>query len=93
MGVQRDSSLYKRLLSRTLWWVWRKAQIIFNLIFAHLNHLSFNNAQRMKVSIKDFFSKCDQIRSYLGIWPHLLKKCLMKNFIFCVEIVPKYPFR
>ena len=30
----------------------------------------------MKFSIKDFFSKCDQIRS-------LLKKSLMENFISC----------
>ena len=37
----------------------------------------------MKFSIKDFFSKCDQIRSFLRIWPHLLKKSLMENFIFC----------
>ena len=36
----------------------------------------------MKFSIKDFFSKCDQIR----IWSHLLKKSLMENFIFlCSE--------
>ena len=31
----------------------------------------------------DFFSKCDQIRRKLGICSHLLKKSLMKNFIFC----------
>ena len=37
----------------------------------------------MKFSIKDFFSKCDQIRSKLRIWSHLLKKSLMENFIFC----------
>ena len=37
----------------------------------------------MKFSIKDFFSICDQIRSFLRIWSHLLKKSLMKNFIFC----------
>ena len=43
--------------------------------------------QKMKFSIKDFVSKCDQIRSFLQIWSHLLKKSLMKNFIFCaVEI-------
>ena len=34
----------------------------------------------MKFRIKDFSSKCDQIRRKL---PHLLKKFLMKNFIFC----------
>ena len=38
--------------------------------------------QKMKFSIKDFFSKCDQIRRKLRIWSHLLKKSLMKNFIF-----------
>ena len=37
----------------------------------------------MKFSIKDFFSKCDQIRRKLRIYTHLLKKCLMENFIFC----------
>ena len=42
--------------------------------------------QKMKFSIKDFFSKCDQIRRKLRIWSHLLKKSLMKNFIFCVVI-------
>ena len=41
-----------------------------------------NTAQKMKFSTKDFFSKCDQIRSFLRIWSHLLKKSLMKNFIF-----------
>ena len=37
----------------------------------------------MKFLIKDFFSKCDQICSFLRIWSHLLKKSLMENFIFC----------
>ena len=41
-----------------------------------------NTAQKMKFSIKDFFSKCDQIRSKLRIWSHLLRKPLMENFIF-----------
>ena len=36
----------------------------------------------MKFSIKDFFSKCEQIRSLLRIWSHLLKKSLMENFFF-----------
>ena len=38
--------------------------------------------QKMKFSIKDFFSKSDQIRSFLRIWSHLLNKSLMGNFIF-----------
>ena len=37
----------------------------------------------MKFSIKDFFSKCEQICSFLRIWSHPLKKSLMGNFIFC----------
>ena len=36
----------------------------------------------MKFSIKDFFSKCDQIRRKPWIWSHLLKKSLMENVIF-----------
>ena len=41
---------------------------------------------KMKFSIKDFFSKCDQIHSFLRIWSYLLKKSLMENFIFCVML-------
>ena len=37
----------------------------------------------MKFSIKHFFSKCDQIHSFLQIWLYLPKKSLMENFIFC----------
>ena len=43
----------------------------------------------MKFSIKDFSSKCDQIRSFLLIWSHLLEKSLMENFIFGAVIL--YP--
>ena len=42
-----------------------------------------NTAQKIKFSIMNFFGKCDQIRSFLCIWSHLLKKLLMENFIFC----------
>ena len=38
--------------------------------------------QKMKFSIKDFFSKCEQIRRKLRIWSQLLKKSLIENFIF-----------
>ena len=40
-------------------------------------------AQKMKISIKDFFSKYDQIRGFLRVWSHLLMKSLLENFIFC----------
>ena len=42
-----------------------------------------STAQKIKFPIKDFFSKCDQIRWKMRIWSHLLNKSLMKNFIFC----------
>ena len=41
-----------------------------------------NTAQKMKFSIKNFVSKCDQICSFLQIWSHLLTKSIMENFIF-----------
>ena len=47
------------------------------------NHNSKFTAQNMKFFTKDFFSKCDQIRSKLRIWSYLLKKSFVKNFIFC----------
>ena len=45
--------------------------------------LELTTVQKMKFSIMDFFSECDQIRSFLRIWSHLLKKFLMENVIFC----------
>ena len=40
--------------------------------------------QKTKFSIKDFFSKFDEIRRRLWILSHILKKSLMENFTFCV---------
>ena len=45
-----------------------------------------DTAQKMKFSIKDLFSKCDQIGRKLGIWSHLLKKSLIEEFIFCAVL-------
>ena len=45
-----------------------------------------NTAQNIKFSIRDFFSKCDQIRRKLQIWSRLLKKSSMENFIFFVQL-------
>ena len=38
---------------------------------------------KLKFSIKDFFSKCDQI---LWIWSHLLKKAIMETSFFVQRI-------
>ena len=60
-----------------------KVPLILDLIW--LSDLTVNNcyitAQKVKFSITDFFSKCDQIRKKLRIWSHLLKK----SVILCSE--------
>ena len=47
--------------------------------------------KKIKFSIKDFLSKCDEICRKLRIWSHLLKKSLMENFIFCSMFVVDFP--
>ena len=49
--------------------------------------------QKMKFFIKDFFSKCDQFRSFLWIWSHLLKKFLMEKFIFSAVLYKPIMFQ
>ena len=44
--------------------------------------LTLFSAQKIKLSIEDLFSKCDQIHSLLWIWPHLLKKTLNEKLHF-----------
>ena len=59
----------------------------FETYFTHCYSVSIIfekvTAQKIKFSIMDFFSKCDQIRRKLRNWSHLLKKSLMEKFIFC----------
>ena len=43
-------------------------------------------AQNVKFSIKDLFSKCDQIRIKLQIWSHLPKNSFMKNIFWAVKV-------
>ena len=49
--------------------------------------LSFFTAQKRKLSIRDFFGKCEQIHSFVSICSHLLKKSFMESFIFCTMLV------
>ena len=66
--------------------IWVKT-ILRKIIIASMIYW-MDAAQKLKFSIKDFFSKCDQIHSKLQIWSRLLEKSLMENFIFCaVEIL------
>ena len=62
-------------------------QCAFKNIFCGMPFRFYCAAQKLKFSIKDFFSKCDQIRRKLRIWSHLLKKSLMESFIFCVAFI------
>ena len=55
----------------------------FMALHQRWNRFTENTAQKMKLSIKDFFCKWYQNWRKLQIWSHLLKKFLMKNFIFC----------
>ena len=71
------------------------SQLIFSIVIFliyKLNSLrnrdkigSTDTVQKIKFSIKDLFSKCDQFRSFLRIWSNLLKKSLMEKFIFVVQ--------
>ena len=45
--------------------------------------IQIKHCTKMKFSIKDFFSKRDQIRKFMWIWSHLQKKSLKENFSFC----------
>ena len=66
-------------------------KIKFVMVFLYLqsakSKTSIYTAQKMKFSIKDFFSKYDQIHSFLRIWSHLLKKSLIESFIFCSVLI------
>ena len=42
-----------------------------------------HHCTKKKISIKDFFGKCYQLRRKLRIWSHLFKKFSVENFIFC----------
>ena len=74
----------------------KKTDLLFNQISrpptpVPCGRLKCTTAPILKFSIKDFFSKCDQIRSYrsfLRIWWHLLKKSIIENFIFCAVYGP-----
>ena len=75
----------------TIWFTGRFQVFLFNCrsllfcfrIFDKFTRVFNTLHKKMTFSIKDFFSKCDQIRRKLRIWSQLLKKSLMENFIFC----------
>ena len=46
-------------------------------------HWIKNEGFPLRFFIKDFLSKCDQIRGFLWIWSHLLKKPSVQTSFFC----------
>ena len=46
-----------------------------------------NCQEKMKFSVEDSFSICEQIQSFLWVFSYLLKKFLTENFIFCAVLV------
>ena len=92
--TKRSALMFDRVLTITsqLLIVAIHLRILMILIqFSVFLQMPINTAQKMKFSIKDFSSKCGQIRRKLRIWSHLLEKSLMENFIFCaVKIFIKY---
>ena len=50
--------------------------------FPTISVLFFSLHRKMKFSIKDLFSKCNQIRKKVQICSHLLQKSLLGKFIF-----------
>ena len=68
------------IMENESWW-WHKMIPFFFQTLVELVYLTLY--KKWKLSIKDFFSKCGQIRSSPRIQTYLLKKFLMENLIFC----------
>ena len=74
--------------SNSQYWISNMPKLKWGMDVDFLHIIYYTN--KIKFSIKDFFSKCDQILSFLRIWSHLLKKHLMENFSFFVQSTLEY---
>ena len=82
--IKKKTSIYDNLICLKRWQINYIAWKDFILeVFCRKASDLYNPLQKMKFSIKYFFSKCDQIHKKLRIWSQLLKKYLKENFIFC----------
>ena len=79
-------------MERLIWGELLFSRLVFLHLGTHRRKLAKKNvqsgktgdpAQKNKISIQDFFSKCKYIRSFLRICLYLLGKSLMQNFILC----------
>ena len=58
---------------------WNKNHFLSFLKGSHLPKIVKGTAQKVKFSMKDFFSKCDQIRGFLWIWSHLFTEEILNG--------------
>ena len=76
-------NICERLLLKKVWRLLRG----FLRNFYNMQNITWKvhitKSQHKKWRIKNFLSKYYQIRSFLWLWSHLLKKSLLENFIFC----------
>ena len=67
------------LANSTILQIWQGSEYASGTSSSRERDSRWLTTQKMKFSVKDSFSKCDQIRRKLRIWSHFLKKPLMEN--------------
>ena len=94
-GTQKEIKTFEKISSISLFPIFSKTfqrviyRSIFNCFQKNKLFTSSTTAQKMKFSIEDFLSKCDQIRSFLRIRSHLL--CSEHQVCYLViHILPNY---
>ena len=70
------------LYSSTGLFTTKNQETLFNFLGNILLERLETHHKLIKFSIKDFFSKCDQIRKKFPIWSHLLEKPYLKHHFF-----------
>ena len=86
----KENKIWKKIVrgvksKHILFWRWMDQGVLWKIVVPKYDSEDYT-AHKMKFSIEDFLSKCDQIRRKLRIWSRLLKKFLMENFIFCAVL-------
>ena len=66
---------------------------VINWFGYRISILAHITAQKMKFSIKDFFSKCDQIRSVLKKFTEEILNGKLHFFVQCKGMELRNPFR
>ena len=61
--------------------------LLYQLFFGKFLGKYYIIAQKITFSVLDYFGKSAQIRSFLRIFSHLLKKSLTENFVFYLQCI------